>query len=166
MSHLTDICVQLFSLRLPNPDIIYELLRKADARALIFEPSYRNLLSNGSCPVPFHSAVAVSESEIDGLQLPSVQETTLRPEDVMMIFHTSGSTSGSPKLVPCSLRWLDNIISKADALNYLDNNGPVPARYARATVVIGTAGNSTPPYLESYVASSLSSSVSRDGRSW
>ena len=29
---------QLFSLRLPNPEVIYELLTKADGKAIIYEP--------------------------------------------------------------------------------------------------------------------------------
>jgi len=36
------------------------------------------------------------------------------PDVTAFIFHTSGSTSGSPKLVPCSYRWLDFCILKAE----------------------------------------------------
>ncbi|KAF7796058.1 hypothetical protein EIP86_007229 [Pleurotus ostreatoroseus] len=106
---------QLFSLRLPNPDVIYELLRKANASALIYDLSFRNIITE--CPVPHHSAGNVSETDVDGLELPLLSEASLEPEDVIMIFHTSGSTSGSPKLVPCSLRWLDSIIAKAEKVS-------------------------------------------------
>jgi hypothetical protein len=46
-----------FSLRLPtgNPTVIFELLRKANAKALIFDPSFGSLLE--SSPVPTHVAV-------------------------------------------------------------------------------------------------------------
>ena len=106
---------QLFSLRLPNPDVIYELLRKANASALIYDPSFRNIITE--CPVPHHTAGSVSEIDVDGLELPPLSEAALKPEDIVMIFHTSGSTSGSPKLVPCSLRWLDSIIAKAEKVS-------------------------------------------------
>lgn len=103
---------QLFSLKLPNPDVIYELIQKGNASALIYEPSFRNIVTN--CLVPSHPAEEVSECDVEGMDLPPLREAALQPEDIVMIFHTSGSTSGSPKLVPCSLRWLDSIIAKAE----------------------------------------------------
>ncbi|KAJ3539555.1 hypothetical protein NM688_g6346 [Phlebia brevispora] len=106
---------QLFSLRLPNPDVIYELLRRADASALIYDSSFRNVVTD--CPLPRHSAEEVSESDVEGVELAPLSEAALKPEDIVMIFHTSGSTSGSPKLVPCSLRWLDSIIAKAEKVS-------------------------------------------------
>lgn len=46
---------QLFSLRVPNPDIIYELLKKSDGRAMIYDPELASVLS--ACPCPSYSAV-------------------------------------------------------------------------------------------------------------
>ncbi|KAF8140146.1 hypothetical protein EV363DRAFT_1311770 [Boletus edulis] len=34
-------------------------------------------------------------------------------DQTVFVFHTSGSTSGSPKLVPCSQRWLSTMVTKA-----------------------------------------------------
>jgi acyl-coenzyme A synthetase/AMP-(fatty) acid ligase len=45
------------------------------------------------------------------MPLPSLP--TLRERDTVFIFHTSGSTSGIPKLVPCSSSWLDSAITKS-----------------------------------------------------
>ncbi|KAH9082129.1 acetyl-CoA synthetase-like protein [Lactarius deliciosus] len=73
---------QLFSIRLPNPDVVCELLIKANARALLVDPSFERLLKRS-------------------------------PDDIVFIFHTSGSTSGIPKLVPCSLSWLDSAVTKS-----------------------------------------------------
>ena len=104
---------QLFSLRLPSPEIIYELMNRAGAKALIYDASYMTIVRG--CHVPILLAV-------DLFSVPDVEkplEAVTAPEnreDIAMVFHTSGSTLGSPKLVPCTYGWLDTIISKANAI--------------------------------------------------
>ncbi|KAI0830640.1 acetyl-CoA synthetase-like protein [Trametes gibbosa] len=100
---------QFFSLRLPNPDIIFELLERSNGKALIYDDAYASVLSHN--PVPTYIAV-------DARTLPWA-EATLPPnrgstngDDTLMIFHTSGSTSGRPKLVPCSYAWWDFTLTK------------------------------------------------------
>ncbi|KAH9064270.1 acetyl-CoA synthetase-like protein [Lactarius vividus] len=101
---------QLFSIRLPNPDVVCELLIKANARALLVDPSFERLLKRS--PVPIHSApLTISDIDSHDLSLPSLP--SLRDDDIVFIFHTSGSTSGIPKLVPCSLSWLDSAVTKS-----------------------------------------------------
>ncbi|KAG6867720.1 hypothetical protein C0993_011966 [Termitomyces sp. T159_Od127] len=100
---------QLFSLRLPNPVVVYELLRKANAKALIHDQTYAALLSD--CFLPVHPSSALTVSELDDEPLPPLEIPL--PEDIAFIFHTSGSTSGSPKLIPCAFSWLDSAISKS-----------------------------------------------------
>ncbi|KAF9069154.1 acetyl-CoA synthetase-like protein [Rhodocollybia butyracea] len=93
---------QMFSLRLSNADVILELLIKANAKATF------------NCHVPIYQANQVAE--VDGSELSSVPLRSLpvvTESDMAFIFHTSGSTSGSPKLVPCSYRWLDTTVSKS-----------------------------------------------------
>ena len=103
---------QLFSLKLPNPEIIYELLQKANAKALVFEPTYTPDLS--SCHVPTHAAADVRGRDLSGSTVPLMTDlTTVKGTDTVVIFHTSGSTSGCPKLIPCSYSWLTNILGKA-----------------------------------------------------
>lgn len=97
-------------MRLPNPDVIFELLAKADASALIYDPAFEAVLAAAS--VPIHAATEVLEADAELPELPALSATR-RAEDIVMIFHTSGSTSGSPKLVRCSYKWLDAMISKA-----------------------------------------------------
>jgi len=104
---------QMFSLRLPNPIVIFELLRKAGARALVCEPSFHVDLSG--CPVPNYSAIQVHEQDVADVALPPLR-IDHSASDLVFIFHTSGSTSGSPKLVPCNRRWLDNIVAKSKQL--------------------------------------------------
>lgn len=103
---------QLFSLKLPNPEIIYELLQKANAKALIFEAAYTPDLTN--CHVPTHAATDVRGRDLSGIRVPPMTDlTTVRGTDTVVIFHTSGSTSGCPKLIPCSYSWLTNILAEA-----------------------------------------------------
>ena len=101
---------QMFSLRLPNPTVIFELLQRAGARALVFESSFDVDLSG--CPVLTYPATQVRERDAADVALPSLR-TDCSASDLVFIFHTSGSTSGSPKLVPCNRRWLDNIVMKS-----------------------------------------------------
>ena len=103
----------MFSLRLPNPDIIFELLHRANAKALIFDASYKDNLGSATLPTyPFINAVDPSFTEGP---LPVLAEYA--PDDVAFVFHTSGSTSGSPKLVPCTYRWLHASINKSCQLS-------------------------------------------------
>ncbi|RPD64920.1 acetyl-CoA synthetase-like protein [Lentinus tigrinus ALCF2SS1-6] len=101
---------QLFSLRLPSPDVVYELLHRAEAQALIFDPAYESIVIG--CPVPAELAVDVRSLEVDHLPLPPLW-VPASGDEVVMIYHTSGSTSGSPKLVPCTASWVDATVDKA-----------------------------------------------------
>lgn len=100
---------QLFSIRLPNPDVVLELLRKQNARALIYAPEFAHATSN----FPLSAFLAIGKDEME----PCLEELPpLSPKSggqTVFVFHTSGSTSGSPKLVPCSQRWLSTAASKA-----------------------------------------------------
>ncbi|KAL0951048.1 hypothetical protein HGRIS_007788 [Hohenbuehelia grisea] len=112
--HIYSVCragyiPQLFSLRLPNPEVIYELLQRAGARALIHDSSFASLLD--SAPVPTHLAATSEQVDPQNEPLPVLYNG--QPEEIVFIFHTSGSTSGSPKLVPCSYKWLETTIRKA-----------------------------------------------------
>ena len=100
----------MFSLRLPNPVVIFELLQKAGAHALVCEPSLGADLSG--CPVLTYSAIQVPDQVAANVALPPLR-TDYSASDLVFIFHTSGSTSGSPKLVPCNRQWLDTIVTKS-----------------------------------------------------
>ena len=105
---------QMFSLRLPNPIVIFELLQKTGARALVCEPSFSVDLSG--CPVPNYSAIQVRDRDLPDVTLPPLLRIDHSASDLVFIFHTSGSTSGSPKLVPCNRRWVDSIVGKSKQL--------------------------------------------------
>ncbi|KAJ7126458.1 hypothetical protein C8R43DRAFT_897871 [Mycena crocata] len=101
---------QLFSLRLPNADVILELLTKTGAKALVYEDLFESALR--TWPIPIYRAaaieLAVGRSHFDLPPLPAAQN-----HEIAFYFHTSGSTSGSPKLVPCSYKWLDMTVRKS-----------------------------------------------------
>jgi len=108
---------QLFSLRLPNPVVIFELLEKAGAKALLYDAAFQPILND--CPVPTHPAaydanVASSSAALPAVPTPGSNETAF-------IFHTSGSTSGRPKLVPCSFSWLETVVRKSNQISRPQN---------------------------------------------
>ena len=95
--------------RLPNPTVIFELLQKAGARALVYEPSSGVDLSG--CPVPTYPTIQVAKKDVADVPLPPIR-TNYPASDLVFILNTSGSTGSSPKLVSCNRRWLDNIVMK------------------------------------------------------
>ncbi|KAL7920262.1 hypothetical protein ACQKWADRAFT_328854 [Trichoderma austrokoningii] len=102
---------QLVSIRLPNPVVVFELLSKTNASALIYYHSFASSISK--CLVPHFSVDSLPHGlSNEGLgSLPPLRSPS--PNSVMFIFHTSGSTSGTPKIVPCTGKWVDSMVRKA-----------------------------------------------------
>lgn len=101
---------QLFSLRMTNPVVVYELLGKSNAAALIYDASCELFVKD--CPLPTFSSNAVLDlASPQNVELDKVT-TAVNGDQVSAIFHTSGSTSGIPKLVPTTVRWMDCLIRK------------------------------------------------------
>jgi long-subunit acyl-CoA synthetase (AMP-forming) len=102
---------QLFSLKLPNPTVVNELLHRAGAQALIYDTSFESILKD--FPLPIYRALTSERLELTPVRvsLPDISES--QEDDIAFIFHTSGSTSGSPKLVPMSYRWLSTMVMKS-----------------------------------------------------
>jgi acyl-coenzyme A synthetase/AMP-(fatty) acid ligase len=103
---------QLFGLELPNPSVVFELLIRANATALIFEPSFEANLDNS--PVPLYEPANINNVRKISYHSLLPPQPMISGDEPVFVFHTSGSTSGSPKLVPCSRRWLDNFVHKAE----------------------------------------------------
>ncbi|KAI0788601.1 hypothetical protein C8Q75DRAFT_793755 [Abortiporus biennis] len=101
---------QHFSLRLPNPTVIYELLDMAAGKAIIHDTSFAVSVSDS--PVATYLASDVRAAPVNSVTLPPVSRE-VNGDDTIMIFHTSGSTSGRPKLVPCSYSWWQEMLRKA-----------------------------------------------------
>lgn len=102
---------QLFSLRLPNPTVVYELLERAKAKAIVVEKSLREIASNP--PVPLLIAASIADLDSSAKDPLPPFPTPESKDDPLFVFHTSGSTSGSPKLVPCSAEWVDSLVFKS-----------------------------------------------------
>lgn len=113
---------QLFSLRLPNPTVVYELLERAHAKAIVYDPSFESIVVDP--PVPKERAASIEGLE-SCAHAPLPPFPTPKPDDLIFIFHTSGSTSGSPKLVPCEARWVDSAVFKSrEASTPVSKNPP------------------------------------------
>jgi acyl-coenzyme A synthetase/AMP-(fatty) acid ligase len=110
---------QLFSLRLPSATVTFELLHKANAKALVYDASFASILSES--PVSTYLALDIGDIDVMDEPLPEMP-TFERGSQTVFILHTSGSTSGSPKLVPCSARWLNTIVNKMYQLHPLRNS--------------------------------------------
>ncbi|KAF9771730.1 hypothetical protein IL306_010623 [Fusarium sp. DS 682] len=105
---------QLISLRMTDPSVTHELLSKAGAAALIHDPCLTSALQQSTLPTfPAHSTW--SNSNPRGLKLGAVPND-LSGDQLIMIYHTSGSTSGAPKLVPITSRWMDFLIQKISSV--------------------------------------------------
>ncbi|KAF5636126.1 hypothetical protein F52700_5440 [Fusarium sp. NRRL 52700] len=98
---------QLLSLRMTDPSVIYELLQKSNAVALLHEPDNTSLLNDS--PVPTFPAGA-SHFDTDTAPLLVAPWHPSKDDDVLFIYHTSGSISGIPKLVPLTARWINHTL--------------------------------------------------------
>ncbi|KAJ7647167.1 hypothetical protein FB45DRAFT_1099969 [Roridomyces roridus] len=104
---------QLFSLRLPSADVILELLTKTGARALVYEDLFESALR--TWPLPIYRA-AEPDHVVGPSDLAMPPVFVGEKHETAFYFHTSGSTSGSPKLVPCSFGWLDMTVHKSSQI--------------------------------------------------
>lgn len=103
---------QLISMRLSSGTVVLELLQASGAKALVYDPTYTLPGDAASWPLPTSPILPVAElKQFSAAPLPEFPEPS-SPESPVMIFHTSGSTGGCPKLVPYSATLLDNVVSK------------------------------------------------------
>ncbi len=95
---------QLISINLTDTAVVYRMLKNAGASALVYDPRFHDFLSD--CSLPVYSAQVPSdmtqESPLGPVWTPS------NPDDVVIIYHTSGSTSGIPKSVPLMAKGMES----------------------------------------------------------
>ncbi|KAK7682328.1 hypothetical protein QCA50_014532 [Cerrena zonata] len=101
---------QLFPGRLPNSAVIFELMEMAGAKALIHTANFGPVAES---PVPTYVVQTLSSNDVK--DVPHLPPPTRQPglDDIVIIYHTSGSTGRLPKLVRCSYRWLENMVAKS-----------------------------------------------------
>ncbi|KAL0569814.1 hypothetical protein V5O48_012147 [Marasmius crinis-equi] len=99
--------------RLPQSiEIVKALLEKSGAKALLYEEGYfdsaESLMGPDLKVYPTFKDIPTTQlSEA----LPDLSEP--QPNDIKYVFHTSGSTSGLPKLVPYTSRSVETLLRKA-----------------------------------------------------
>ncbi|KAH7220086.1 hypothetical protein BKA60DRAFT_608762 [Fusarium oxysporum] len=92
---------QLILLRMTDPSVAHELLTAAGAAALVHDPCLASVLQDSTSKL---TPVGPLPKMMDG-------------DQILMIYHTSGSTSGAPKLVPITARWMECLIKKFSSLS-------------------------------------------------
>ncbi|KAF5344419.1 hypothetical protein D9758_015474 [Tetrapyrgos nigripes] len=96
----------------PTALFILPLLEHSKSKALIFELPYAATVKElaQTLGIRTYDALTCLPDYSGQITLPSLPEA--KPEDIAIFFHTSGSTSGKPKIVPGNYRWLDAMVTK------------------------------------------------------
>lgn len=100
----------------PNPSVVCTLLSRSGAKALVCSPGLRAQLADSSfnpLPVPVHLMTDFADVGDNDELLPDLSEGH-HANDPVIILHTSGSTSGTPKLVPYYYDWLQSHLRKCN----------------------------------------------------
>lgn len=91
-----------------DPSVVYDLLKNGKAVALVHEPSFDSMLQNAPIPT-FPGGDDCFDKSLE--DLPSVSPWhPAKADDVLCVYHTSGSTSGIPKLVPVTAKWMTHVL--------------------------------------------------------
>ncbi|KAJ7704927.1 putative amp-CoA ligase [Mycena rosella] len=93
---------QLFSVVFPNPDVIWDLISASGAKALIFDAQFSTQCA--SAPVPVFPAALFAA--FDSGSHVAISIAASEPTENALIVHSSGTTSGSPRLIPLRHAWV------------------------------------------------------------
>ena len=107
-----------------NVAVIYELLAQSGAKALIVDPSHLSMLPAQdlqASPIPQFGPVededmlrAISELKADGdpqLTFGMECRAAVSRDDIAVLFHSSGTTGGMPKVIPSTYKMLQAVIT-------------------------------------------------------
>ncbi|KAF4333127.1 hypothetical protein FBEOM_13075 [Fusarium beomiforme] len=135
---------QLISLRMTDPTVAHELLTAAGAAALVHDPFLTSALHHSTLTT-FPAGGLLSRLGSKNLPLDPLEKIS-DGDQVLMLYHTSGSTSGLPKLVPITARWIDCLIQKFSIISKF-----IPSMKPMVKVAIGSSTHmgSTMLFLES-----------------
>lgn len=103
---------QLISLRLTHLDVVYDVLKLAGAKAVVFDPTFLQTLEADMVALP---VVDTRSMSLENLPLPQPWVPS-EQSDIVMIYHSSGTTSGRPKIVPLTARWVDHAIESVEPI--------------------------------------------------
>ncbi|KAF9461626.1 acetyl-CoA synthetase-like protein [Collybia nuda] len=93
---------QLFSVVFSSHEVVWDLLVKSEASALVFDDTFAEVVSK-------YQILALPALTFTALEATTVGELYVAPVsygDTAMIVHSSGTTSGMPKLIPCTHGWV------------------------------------------------------------
>lgn len=103
---------QLFSSNFPNPSVVFDLLSRSGAKVLVYDNAFKDHVSNVSIPtIPSITLTDIEARLPSDSTLPvlgSLAPVTER--GTAFIIHSSGTTSGMPKLIPSNHLWVKNFI--------------------------------------------------------
>jgi acyl-CoA synthetase (AMP-forming)/AMP-acid ligase II len=108
--------------RSSGTSLVVELLRQANALALIYDtPHMQSNRSSSSpfasLPIPVYPNSDLREVEVSSnCRLPKIGDLLADPNAVAFVLHTAGTTMGTPKLVPYSHRTIDSIMRRAQVI--------------------------------------------------
>lgn len=94
---------ELFSVVFANHEVIWDLLKKSTASALVYDEHFSKDVKQS--PIP--TFPSLPQQDLDSNDASS--SLTVAPVDLQntaFVVHSSGTTSGTPKLIPCSHGWL------------------------------------------------------------
>ncbi|KAJ7581168.1 hypothetical protein C8J56DRAFT_1057167 [Mycena floridula] len=109
---------QLFSVYWSHSQLVFNMLLTSGAKALVLDSTVAEDIQG--CPVP-----TIDISTIGIAALPETSGKRLHnghssfeavKNDVVFMMHTSGSTSGVPKIIPWTNRWISSIFTKFGSL--------------------------------------------------
>jgi non-ribosomal peptide synthetase component E (peptide arylation enzyme) len=103
---------QLFSPVFPNSDVVYELMSKSGAKVMIYDEIFAEKVQKFGLPTflvyDMNSLNTDATVQSDGLC--ALTTTKALGTDTAVIVHSSGTTSGMPKLIPVTHNWLTSFI--------------------------------------------------------
>ncbi|KAJ3506197.1 hypothetical protein NLJ89_g7003 [Agrocybe chaxingu] len=98
---------QLFSTNFPNEDVIWDLMEKSGANVLIYDEDFKDKVT--SCRIPSISVLTDASFTHENTAA-SAFTPFANGGDTALIVHSSGTTSGMPKLIPVTHSWVTAFI--------------------------------------------------------
>lgn len=105
--------------RSSSVSLVVELLRRANAFALICDASHAQLNRDpsspfASLPIPVYPNSDLRQVEVPShCKLPKIEDLVADRNAVAFVLHTAGTNMGTPKIVPYNYRTIDSIMRKA-----------------------------------------------------
>ncbi|KZP27573.1 acetyl-CoA synthetase-like protein [Athelia psychrophila] len=105
---------QMMPFEMPNSTLALSLLAKTDAQAIVHSSEKTEaILDTGTKLHRFEDVNFAHVLEVDVAHIPLPVLPEAKPESIVWLYHTSGSVSGIPKVVPIMNKWLASIEHKS-----------------------------------------------------